>query len=170
MPITKALTDDYKEALSVGGINHTAGTGHAFRIGLFNDTTGTYGAATTTYTEIATTNSDEAAPGGGGTGYTATGLPLVNVTPTSAGPGTLLIDWTETATGTTNFDVVWTLAGAGVTLTTDGCFIYNDTHASDVVVAVWPFAGAPLTASGIGATITITLPGVGIGTSLIRLA
>src|SRR6201985_2691599 len=70
--------------------------------------TGTYGAASTNYSNI-TSNSDEVT----GTGYTAGGTPLSGRAVTSSGT-TALADWSDTS---------WTTA----TISTTACMIYNST-------------------------------------------
>lgn len=162
MAITLAFVSSAKAELFTGTHDFTASTGDAFRLGLFrNGHARNYGAGTTNYSDVTTATTDEAAVTDGGTGYTAGGFLLTNVTPT--------VDGTA---GITDFSVdpVFTLAG-GTTpvLSSDGAFIYNDTQA-DRMISVHPFAGAPVAATGIGATFTLVLPAAAAATAVLRLA
>src|SRR5689334_20809365 len=77
----------------------------------------------------------------GGTGYTAGGEDVQNAYSEAAGVGTL--------TGT---DVVWT-AGAGDWNAFQYVVMYDDTHASNILIAWWDY-GTPLTL-GNGETFTV---------------
>ena len=100
------------------------------KVALFKDNAsivGTYGAATTNYTDM-TGNSDEAS----GVGYTVTGATLTNVTPVASG-----------TTAITEFaDVTWTTA----TIIARGALIYNTT-AAGAAIGVIDF-GVDKTSSG----------------------
>lgn len=158
MPISTAFCNSAKvEALR--GIHDLSNGGNTIRAALIRDGhTGTYGAATTSYTNL-TGNSDEASVGGGGTGYDAGGLALSNVTPALSG-----------STAVASFgNATWTLSGASATLAADGVMLYNDTAAGDPALSVHAFTGDP-SASGAGATFTITWPTADSSTGIIRLA
>jgi hypothetical protein len=158
MPITTALSNSFKAETLQALHNFTAGTGNQFKVALIRaGHTGTYGAASTNYSNI-TGNSDESTVGGGGSGYTATGANLTSVTPT-LDSSTAVCDFTDT---------VWTLSGASATLAADGCMIYNSTNGNRAA-SLHAFAGSP-SASGAGATFTITWPAPAGGTAVIRLA
>lgn len=132
---------------------------NAFKVALFKTTvTGTFGAATTNYSDMNTSPTDEAIVGGGGTGYTAGGQLLAQVTPTSSGT-TAYVDFADT---------VWTLSGAGATLASDGCMIYNTTNGNRAV-SVHQFSGSP-SASGDGATFTIQWPTADASNAILRIA
>ena len=109
MAITQAMCTSFKTELLTGTHDFTNSTGNTFKIALFRATAsivGTYGAATTNYSDV-TGNSDEAS----GTGYSAGGNTLTNVTPTSSG-----------TTAFTDFvDTTWSTA----TITASGALIYN---------------------------------------------
>lgn len=127
-------------------------TGDVFKIALIKHTpTGTYGAASTNYTEI-TGASDEAS----GTGYTAGGIALTNVSPTTSGT-TSLVDFSP--------DPSWTT----VTVDTDGCMIYNTTQRGPVAtraVYVGSFGGEQLVTAG---TLTIVFPTADASNAILRL-
>jgi hypothetical protein len=131
--------------------NFTISTGNVFKMALVKATpTGTYGAATTNYSDI-TGNSDEAS----GTGYTATGFAWTaaqNLTPLTSGTGAY---WSWSVNPS------WTSA----TFTTDGCVIYNSS-ASGKAVYVGSFGGTQSVTAG---TFTILLPTNGVGTSILQL-
>ena len=118
---------------------------------------GTYGNATTAFgtstgsPTVSNLGTDEAS----GTGYTAGGFAMAGYTTSSSGTEAW-IDWTT--------DPNWTTA----TLSADGCMIYNDTDAGKPVVAVYAFAGAPI--SSTAGTFTVTLPAAGVGTAVVRIA
>lgn len=148
--ITQAMCTSFKTELLTGTHNFTNTTGNAFKIALFRATAsivGTYGAATTNYSDM-TGNSDEAS----GTGYTAGGNTLTNVTPTSSG-----------TTAYTDFaDSSWTTA----TITASGALIYNSS-ASNKSVAVLSFGGDKTSTAG---TFSIVFPTADASNAIIRIA
>jgi len=158
MAITTALANSFKAETLQALHNFTAGTGNQFRVALIRaGHTGTYGAASTNYSNI-TGNSDESTVGGGGSGYTAGGLNLTSSTPVL-----------DSSTAICDFvDSQWTLSGASATLSADGCMIYNSTNGNRAA-SLHEFSGAP-SASGAGATFTITWPAPAAATAVIRLA
>ena len=108
---------------------------------------GTYGAGTTNYSTV-TGNSDETS----GTGYSAGGNTLTNVTPTSDGT-TAICDFADTT---------WTSAS----FTTCGAVIYN-TNNSNSAVAVLAFGGDQTVSSG---DFQIQFPAAAASTAIIRIA
>jgi len=108
MPIVTAMCTSYRQELFEALHNHTLG-GHQFNMALYLDTA-TLGADTTAYTA-----SNEAS----GAGYSAGGLALVNVAPTSAG----------TSAYTQFENAVW----PNSTITARGCLIHNATSSSRAV-------------------------------------
>lgn len=112
MAITSALCTSWKAEVLQGLHNFTASTGNVFKIALYTSSA-SLGASTTVYT---TTNEIS------GTGYTAGGKTLVNVTPTTSGT-TAIVDFD---------DVTWTSA----TITANGALIYNSTNGNRAVAAL----------------------------------
>ena len=142
MAITTAMATSYKQELMQGVHDHTVSTGNSFKMALY--VTATMGATTTAYTATAEIS---------GTGYTATGKALTNVTPTTSGT-TAYADFA---------DVSWTTA----TFTADGCMIYNDTAAGDPAVGVWDFGGSKSVTAG---TFTVQFPTADASNAIIRIA
>jgi hypothetical protein len=144
------MCTSFKTELLTGTHDFTNGTGNTFKIALFRATAsivGTYGAATTNYSDV-TGNSDEAS----GTGYSAGGNTLTNVTPTSSG-----------TTAFTDFvDTTWSTA----TITASGALIYNSS-ASDAAVAVLDFGGDKTSTAG---DFTIVFPTADATDAIIRIA
>jgi hypothetical protein len=133
-------------AATTGAASSVTFTADIFKIALVKTSpTGTYGAATTNYSNL-TGNSDEVS----GTGYSAGGATLVNVSPTLTNPTTAAsAGWTSPS---------WTSA----TISTTGAIIYNSTGrlgASSGItgraVAVFDFGG---TQSVTASTFTLTMP------------
>ena len=150
MAISQAMCTSFKTELMTATHDFTNGTGNTFKIALFRDTAsivGTYGAATTNYSEM-TGDSDEAT----GTGYTVGGNSLTNVTPTSSG-----------TTAFTDFaDTTWSTA----TITASGALIYNSS-ASDASVAVLDFGADKTSTAG---DFTIIFPTDDASNAIIRIA
>lgn len=109
---------------------------------------GTYGAATTNYSDV-TGNSDEVT----GTGYTV-------------GGNTLSVSTTPTSTGTTAFidfaDTTWSSA----TITASAALIYN-TSLSNAAVAVLDFGGNKTSTNG---DFTVQFPAADASNAIIRIA
>jgi hypothetical protein len=144
MATTTAICTSWKGEI-LKGVHNMDAAGNTLKTALIKVApTGTYGAASTNYSNI-TGNSDEVS----GTGYTATGASMTN-----SGVGT---------TGIADFgNVSWTSA----TFTTTAMMVYNSTQ-SGKAIALWDFGGTQtVTAS----TFTITMPTSGASTSLIRIA
>jgi hypothetical protein len=150
MAISQAMCTSFKTELMTATHDFTTTTGNVFKIALFRATAsiaGTYGAATTNYSEM-TGDSDEAT----GTGYTAGGNTLTNVTPTSSGT-TAYTDFANTT---------WSTA----TITASGALIYNSS-ASDASVAVLDFGADKTSTAG---DFTIIFPTDDASDAIIRIA
>ena len=148
MAITTAFATSAKVELMTATHNFTNGTGHAWKVALIKAApAGTYGAASTNYSNI-TGSSDESS----GTGYSAGGNTLTATTPTSSG-----------TTAFTDFvDSSWTTA----TFSADGCMIYNSTS-SNRCFSVHDFGGTKtVTAS----TFTLQFPAADASNAILRLA
>lgn len=148
--ITTAMPTSFKVELLKGLHDFTASTGDAFKIALLKSAAagaGTYGAASTNYSNI-TGNSDEAS----GTGYTSGGNALTNVTPTADGT-TAITDFTDTT---------W----SGASFTTCGAMIYNTSN-SNSACAVLSFGGDQTVSSG---DFQIQFPVAAASTAIIRIA
>lgn len=149
MAITTAMCTSFKVELATGTHNFTASTGNAFKIALIKvGPAGTYGAASTNYSNI-TGNTDETT----GTGYSAGGTALTNVTPTST---------STTAWWSFSPDPSWT----GASFSTTGCMIYNSTN-SNRAVSCHDFGGTQTVASG---TFTVVMPTANSTTAILRIA
>ena len=147
--ITSAMPTSFKVELLKGTHNFTASTGDVFKIALLTATasgSGTYGAATTNYTEL---GSDELPTGGG---YTRPGITLTSITPVANGTSAVC-DFS---------DVTWTSA----TFTTCGAIIYNSSD-SGAVCAVLSFGGDQQVSSG---DFQIQFPAAAAATAIIRIA
>jgi hypothetical protein len=138
---TLTMTNNVGSAASAQ--SGTAASGGTFKIALYTSTA-TLDKATTAY---AATNEVV------GTGYTAGGNTLTNVTPTLA-----------TDTAITDFpDTSWTTA----TITARGALIYDATNVQNKSVAVLDF-GADKSSSG--GTFTIVFPAADAANAILRLA
>lgn len=148
---TTAMPTSFKVEILKAVHNFTASTGDIFKIALGKATasiTGTYGAATTNYSDL-TGNSDELP---NGSGYTTGGNTLTSVTPVADGT-TAVCDFADTT---------WSSA----TFTTSGAIIYNSS-ASDAACAVLSFGGDQQVSSG---DFTIQFPAAAAATAIIRIA
>ena len=144
MAITTAMCNSFKQELLKG--EHDLDN-HTLKVALIKDTpSGTYGAATTNYSDV-TGNSDEAS----GTGY-------------SAGGGTLDSP-VITLSGTTAFVDFADEAFSNVTVSADGCIIYNSSQ-SNKAIAVFDFGGTVSATSG---TLTVQFPTADASNAVIRL-
>jgi VCBS repeat-containing protein len=142
MAISQALCTSFKVELMTGTHNFTTSTGNTFKLALYTSAA-TLGATTTAYSAT-----NEAS----GTGYTAGGATLTNVTPTSS--------------GTTAFTDFADLTFSTVTITANGALIYNSS-ASNKAVAVLAF-GADKTATA--GNFTIVFPAADATNAIIRIA
>ena len=144
MAITTAMCSSFKQEL-LGGV-HDLDT-DTLKLALIKASpTGTYGAATTNYSDV-TGNSDESS----GSGY-------------SAGGGTLDSP-VITLSGTTAFVDFADEAFSNVTVSADGCIIYNSSQ-SNKAIAVFDFGGTVSATSG---TLTVQFPTADATNAVIRL-
>jgi len=143
MAITQAICTSFKQELMQGTHNFTNSTGNSFKIALYTSSA-TLGATTTAYSA---TNEVS------GTGYTATGASLTNVTPTTSST-TAYIDFS---------DVSWTSS----TITARGAVIYNDTASGDPAVCVLDFGADKTSTAG---TFTVQFPTADASNAIIRIA
>ena len=145
MAITTAMCNSFKQEL-LGGV-HDLDT-DTLKIALIKETpTGTYGAATTNYSDV-TGNSDEAT----GTNYTAGGQALDSASITLSG-STAIVDFD---------DEVF----SNLTLSADGAIIYNSSQ-SNKAIAVFDFGGTVTATSG---DFTIVFPTADASNAVIRIA
>jgi len=145
MAITTAMCTSFKQEI-LGGV-HDLDT-DVLKLALIKATpAGTYGAATTNYSDV-TDNSDEAS----GTNYTTGGQALDGATITVSGT-TAIVDFT---------DEVF----ADVTVAADGCIIYNSSQ-SNKAIAVIDFGG---TVSATAGDLTIEFPTADASNAIIRIA
>lgn len=143
MAITQAMCTSFKVELLQGVHDFTNTTGNVFKIALYTSSA-SLDASTTVYS---TTNEVV------GTGYTAGGNTLTNVTPTSSG-----------TTAYTDFspDTTW----SNSTITARGALIYNSTQ-SDKAVCVLDFGTDKTSTSG---SFTIVFPAATASDAIIRIA
>ena len=116
---------------------------HTFRMALYTDSA-SFTAATTAYTtgnEIS------------GTGYTAKGVALTNVDPTTSGT-TALTDFANASWSTATFSAM-------------GAMIFNDSHASDASVLILDFGALKTATAG---TFTVAFPAADSSNAIIRIA
>jgi hypothetical protein len=145
MAITTAMCSSFKQEL-LGGV-HDLDT-HTLKVALIKSSmSGTYGAATTNYSDV-TGNSDEAT----GTNYSAGGQNLDGAAISLSGT-TAIVDFT---------DEVF----SNLTLTARGCIIYNSS-ASNKAIAVFDFGGNVSATSG---DFTIVFPTADASNAVIRIA
>ena len=115
MAITQAMCTSFKQELLQGQHNFTNG-GSTFKLALFTSSA-TLSAATTVYS-----TSNEAS----GTGYSAGGSALTNVTPTTSGT-TAFCDFNDltfsSSTITANGAMIYNTTTGGGSNTTDSCII-----------------------------------------------
>jgi len=146
---TTAMCTSFKSEVAQALHNFTASTGNAFKMALIKvGPAGTYGAASTNYSNI-TGNSDEVT----GTGYSAGGTSLTNVTPTTSG---------TTAYWTFSPNPSWTSA----TFSTTACMIYNSTN-SNRSVSTHDFGGTQTVSAG---TFTVVMPTADATNAILRIA
>lgn len=151
MPIsvTNAMPTSFKVELLTGTHNFTNSTGDVFKIALIKaaaDGAGTYGAATTNYSDLGV---DELATG---SGYTRDDKVVTAVTPSADGT-TAIVDFS---------DATWTAA----TFSTSGALIYNSSKANRAV-AVLSFDGDQVVSSG---DFTVQMPAAAAATAIVRVA
>ena len=145
MAITTAMCNSFKEEL-LGGV-HDLDT-DSIRIALIKASpSGTYGAATTNYSDV-WVNSDEAV----GTNYFAGGNTLSSAVISLDG-STAIVDFADTT---------WSSA----TVSADGCIIYNESRLSRAI-AVIDFGGVKASTNG---DFTIQLPAADASNAIVRIA
>jgi len=143
MAISQAMCTSFKVELLKGIHDFTNSTGSTFKIALY----------TSSATLDATTTAYSATNEVSGTGYTAKGNTLTNVTPTSS-----------SITAYTDFaDTTWSSA----TITANGALIYNEDAAGDPAVAVLAFGGDKTSTNG---DFTIQFPAADASNAIIRIA
>tara|TARA_R100001015_G_C4498493_1_gene73790 strand:+ start:122 stop:592 length:471 start_codon:yes stop_codon:yes gene_type:complete len=156
MAISQALCTSFKQEIlqgihnftsgSGGGTTTTTGSGNAFKIALYTSSA-SLGAGTTAYS-----SSNEAS----GTGYSAGGAALTNVTPT-----------TSSTTALTDFsDVTWSSSS----ITARGALIYNSSTAAgsaNRAVLVLDFGSDKSSSSG---DFKISFPTADASSAIIRIA
>ena len=149
---TTAMPTSFKQELLQAIHDFTASTGGDFKLALgIPSPAGTYGAATTNYSNL-TGNSDEVT----GTGYSAGGYDITaanNTTPTTSG---------TTAYTTPGVNPSWTTA----TFSTAGCIMYNASK-SNKAAYVGSFGGTQTVTAG---TFTVLMPTNNSSNALLRLA
>jgi len=147
MAITSALCTSFKKELLERKHDFNATSGHTFKIALYTSSA-TLGASTTDYT-----TSNEVV----GTGYTAGGIALTNIDPTSSGT-TAFIDFA---------DATWSSA----TITAAGALIYNTTTDGGTgttnAVAVISFGGDKTSTNG---DFVIQFPTADASNAIVRIA
>lgn len=155
MPITTSLSDAFKLELLKGNHDFDNDT---FRVALIKQTpSGTYGAATVAYSEIAA-NSDNPT----GAGYSGTFDTL------STGAQAAIASGYPQMSGTTAIMDFDDAVFSNVTVQADGCILYNPNADSAAnVIAVFDFGG---TVSATAGDFTIQFPAPGATTSILRLA
>jgi len=145
MAITTAMCTSFKSEL-LGGL-HDLDT-DTLKLALIKASpSGTYGAATTNYSDV-TGNSDEAS----GTNYSAGGQALDGATIAVSGT-TATVDFT---------DEVF----SNVTVSADGCIIYNTAN-SNSAICVIDFGG---TVSATAGDLTIEFPTADASNAIVRIA
>ena len=137
------MCTSFKQELLTATHDFTTGTGSAFKLALY-DNNASFTAATTAYTAT-----DEVS----GTGYSAGGGALTNVTPTTSGT-TALTDFAD-------------LTFSSATITARGALIYNDTAAGDPSVVVLDFGADKTSTAG---DFTIVFPTADASNAIIRIA
>src|SRR5262249_31695575 len=140
--ITQAMPTSFKQEILVATHNFTASTGDTIKIALYTSAA-TLGASTTAYSA---TNEVS------GTGYTAGGHTLVNITTTTS----------RTADFCNVNDTSWTKA----TITARGALIYNSSK-SNKACAVLDFGSDQTSTAG---TFTIVFPTPDASNAIIRIA
>lgn len=144
--ITQAFCTSAKVGM-LKGLYDFSTAADSFKLALFRaqaSIVGTFGAATTNYSDM---GADEAS----GTNYVAGGSALTNITPTSS--------------GTTAYTDFADLVFSTVTLTTSGCMIY-DTTVANAAIGVWNFGGDKTATAG---DLTIIFPTADASNAIIRL-
>ena len=143
MAITQAMCTSFKKELMTATHNFTNSSGNTINLALYTSSA-SLDASTTAYT-----TSNEVS----GTGYTAKGGALTNVTPTTSGT-TALTDFAD-------------LTFSSATITANGALIFNDSASGDPAVAVLAFGGDKTSTNG---DFTIQFPTADASNAIIRIA
>lgn len=141
MAITSTLCTSFKKELGEALHDFTAGSGHVFKLALYTS------AATLDATTTAYTATNEVV----GTGYSAGGTALTNVTPTTSGT-TAIYDFQ---------DVTW----PNSTITAAGALIYNSTNGNRAVCAI-DFGGEK---TSVSSTFAVIFPTPDATNAIIRI-
>jgi len=141
--IAQTLTTSFKTQLLTATHNFTTSTGDVFKIALYLPTA-SIGDDTTVYTATGEIS---------GTGYTAGGITITAITPTSSGTTAFVSFNTTTFTGLVNSSIA-------------GALIYNSSK-SNKSVAVLDFGGTKI--STVATPLVITFPTAAATTAIIRL-
>ena len=137
------MCTSFKQELLTGTHNFTNTSGNTFNIALYTNSA-SFTASTTAYTAVNEVT---------GSGYTAKGNALTNVTPTTGG-----------TTAFTDFaDSTWSTA----TITARGAMIFNDTAAGDPSVVILDFGGDKTSTAG---ELKIVMPTADSTNAIIRIA
>ena len=137
------LCTSFKVELLAGTHNFTTGTGDTYKLALY-DNSASFTAATTAYTA---TNEVS------GTGYSAGGGTLTNVTPTSSGT-TAFLDFAD-------------LTFSTATITARGALIYNSSAAGNPAVCILDFGADKTSTAG---DFTIVFPTADASNAIVRIA
>lgn len=137
------MCTSFKQELLTGTHNFTNSSGNTFRLALYTNSA-SFTAATTAYT-----TGNEVS----GTGYTAKGAALTNVTPTTSST-TALTDFADVTFGSS-------------TITARGALIFNDSASGDPTVLVLDFGSDKESSSG---DFVIVFPTADASNAIIRIA
>jgi hypothetical protein len=137
------MCTSFKQELLTGTHNFTNSSGNTFRLALYTNSA-SFTAATTAYT-----TGNEVS----GTGYTAKGAALTNVTPTTSST-TALTDFADVTFGSS-------------TITARGALIFNDSASGDPTVLVLDFGSDKESSSG---DFVIVFPAADASNAIIRIA
>ena len=141
--IAQTLTTSFKTQLLTATHDFTTSTGDVFKIALYLPTA-SIGDDTTVYTATGEIS---------GTGYTAGGITITAITPTSSGTTAFVSFDTTTFTGLVNSSIA-------------GALIYNSSK-SNKSVAILDFGGTKI--STVAIPLVITFPTASATTAIIRL-
>ena len=149
---TSHKKENFTKTHNFGNADSSPIGGDTFKLALFKATvTGTYGAATTNYSDM-TGNSDETTDTNSPQGYSTGGGTLTNNGAT-----------TNSTSGIVDFaDITFTTC----TLSSDGALIYNST-ASNAAVGVYSFSSTKSCSAG---NFAITMPAAAAGTAVLEIA
>ena len=137
------MCTSFKQELLTGTHNFTNSSGNTFRLALYTNSA-SFTAATTAYT-----TGNEVS----GTGYTAKGAALTNVTPTTSST-TALTDFADVTFGSS-------------TITARGALIFNDSASGDPTVLVLDFGSDKESSAG---DFVIVFPTADASNAIIRIA